>query len=115
MKKPLLMRERIAFDKRSASADGFGNTKGEWVEQFAVRARRLPLTGGEDVMAGRLAGKQSFVLQIRSSSVTRAIDTAWRARDTRGHGAVYNIRTITNRDERSEYLDLLVEQGVADG
>jgi len=115
LKKPGILRTRIAFDKRSEASDGYGNVKGDWVEQFAVDARRMPLKGGEDVMAGRLAGRQSFILQIRSSSVTRAIDASWRARDARVSGVFYNIRTITNPDERNQYLDILVEQGVADG
>lgn len=105
----------MAFDAREETDDDAGNYVGEWRERIApVAARIQPLKGGEQVIAARLTGVQPVVIRIRYSVATAAIDTSWRARNART-GAVYNIRSIANMDERRAYLDLLCEAGVADG
>lgn len=108
------LRERIAFDRPRAASDGMGNAVGAWSEAFAVAAQRVPLRGGEEVMAARLESRQPFILRVRRSSQTLTITASWRARDARS-GAVYNIRTISDPDGRREWLDVLVEQGPVAG
>jgi SPP1 family predicted phage head-tail adaptor len=93
--------------------DGYGNTvSGDWATGPTVGARIKPLRGGEAVQAARLAGKQPLLITIRYSSATAAITTDWRARNART-GALYNIRSVMNPDERKRFLDLEVEMGVA--
>lgn len=110
-------RERVAFDQRedlsdSSPAVDYGNTQGDWQEQFVVAARIEPLRGAESVQASRLAGKQPVKITVRVSSDTRLITTDWRARDVRS-GTIYNIRSKVNPDERKVDFDLECEAGVA--
>lgn len=105
-------RSRIAFDKRMTIDDGAGNTEGDFAEQFVLYGNLVPKFGGETVMAGRLQGKSTFVLTIRYSSLSRRITTDWRARNVRT-GETYNIRNIDDAEERHQWLELLVESGVA--
>jgi SPP1 family predicted phage head-tail adaptor len=103
--------ERVAFDLRAEVDDGYGNTQSDWVERFQCRAAYRHLRGGESVMAGRLEGKHTQIITVRSSSQTRQIDTDWRVRDTRT-GQEFNIRDVTHETDR-QWISLLVERGVA--
>lgn len=107
------LRERIAFDARAEAPDGYGNVQTDWVEQFTVAAKVRPLRGGEDVMAGRLAGRQPMVITVRQSSDTRQITAEWRARDARA-GTIYAISgTPTDPDGRRAWLEILATGGPA--
>lgn len=107
-------RERIAFEKRAVAADdGYGNTFGGWEEQFVRWASMTPMRRGEAVIASRLSGVQPYILNILADSQSREIATDWRARNV-NTDTVYNIRTVEPSASRAE-IDLLVEQGVADG
>ena len=78
-----LKRNRILFDKRTVTADGYGNQVSGWDEQFEVWARRRNLVGGESVIASRLQGVQPVVLTVLRSSETEIVTSEWRARDAR--------------------------------
>lgn len=102
---------RVAFDRRVDVDDGYGNTKGDWQEKFQCRAAYRHLRGGESVMAGRLEGRHTQVITVRSSSQTRKVTTDWRVRDVRT-GDEFNIRDVTQETDR-QWISLLVERGVA--
>lgn len=103
--------ERVTFQKREEVDDGYGNpVAGPWVDQFDEAARLQPRLGSEPVIAARLTGIQPVMLTVRSSMRTRQITPAWRAVNARS-GAVYNIKTITNPDERNADLEMLVVEG----
>lgn len=102
---------RFAFDKRVDQQDGYGNTKGEWQEQFQRRAGLTHIRGGEAVMADRLQGQHTQVVFVRACSETRLITSDWRARDVRT-GAVFNILEVTTTTDR-KWVDLLMQSGVA--
>ena len=102
---------RVAFARRVDVDDGYGNTKGAWLEQFQCRAAYRQLRGGESVMAGRLEGRHTQIITVRSSSHTRQIGTDWRVRDVRT-GDEFNIRDVTHETDR-QWISLLVERGVA--
>jgi len=104
--------KRVRFQRRQDVEDEFGNVKSTWVDQFTVSARMIPRLGGEEVMAGRLQGVQPYILRVRGSSDTRQITPEWRAVNART-GLAYNIKSISNPDERGAYLDMLVVQGGA--
>lgn len=106
------LRERVAFDKRAAASDGYGNEEGDFAEQFTRAARIQPKLGGEQVLASRLVGVQPFIIRVRYDSMTATVTEAWRIRDAR-NGAQYAIRSKANVDERRRYIDFLCETGVA--
>lgn len=108
------LQERVAFDERTALDDGYGNTvSGDFVERFQQAAGYTYLRGDEAVDAARLASRQPIVIRTRNSVQARAVTPAWQARDVR-KGTLFNIRTITTDDSR-EFLEMLVESGVATG
>jgi SPP1 family predicted phage head-tail adaptor len=96
--------------QQAEDAEG-GETVGDWTEQFTCAARIRPLVGSEPVIAQRLTGVQPAVITVRSSSLTRTVDSSWRIRNART-GTQYNIRAVTP-DERRAYIDFLCEAGVA--
>lgn len=105
------LRERFEFQERPPVSDGYGNEQGPWQARYECAARRQMLRGGETVMASRLDGRQPAVLTIRANSQARRITTDWRARDMRSD-EVWNIRSISLSEKR-DFLDILVERGVA--
>lgn len=109
------LRERIIFEKRETGEDdGYGNVEDQWKIQFVVWANVAPKFGGEAVQAARLSGIQPYNITVRSSSDTRLIAVEWRARHERD-GTIYNIRSITNPDQKNQYLELTTDTGVASG
>lgn len=105
--------EVVAFQVRSVADDGYGNpVSGDYATQFFEPCRLQPKMGSEPVLAARLTGVQPFLLTVRSSARTRGVTPAWRAVNSRT-GAVYNIATVANVDERGAYLEMLVIDGVA--
>jgi head-tail adaptor len=117
------MIHRVAFDVRAAgnpdSPEDYGVTVMDWVEQFTCRAAFIHLRGGESVLASRLEGRHSQVIQVRASSETRAITTEWRARDVNNGawsgadwaGPIYQVKDITPHEEDRAFLDILVQTG----
>lgn len=100
----------VHFDKRAEVDDGYGNTESGWVEQFRANAELTFLRGTETVMAGRLAGRQTAVMRVRSHEKSRLVTPEYRAVDART-GTEYAIRGATPTDDRL-YIELLVESGV---
>ncbi|ULK98845.1 head-tail adaptor protein [Bradyrhizobium sp. I71] len=106
------LRHRVAFDRRESADDGYGNTQADYVQQFVVWAGVKARFGGEEVMAARLSGQQPVTITVRRSSQTAQIKPDWRARDART-GEIYNIRSIADPTDRSAFLELLCQKGVA--
>ncbi len=105
--------ERVAFEERIDVDDGAGNLKGAFVTQFERYAKITPRLGGEEVMAARLAGRQPVTITVRVDAPnTSRITPAWRARDVKT-GILYNIRAISNPDQRRVFFDILAESGNA--
>ena len=75
------LRDRIYLQRRDPGDDGFGNTlpeAGEFETALEVWANLRPLRGSETVIASRLAGRQPYIVTVRSSSETRQVNEAWR-------------------------------------
>lgn len=116
-----LGRRKVAFDSRgstsgnSPAGDGYGNFEDAWAEQFQRSARIRPLTGGEQVLASRLAGVQPVIIIVRRDSQTKLVQPGWRVRDVGDSPASieFNITAIINRDEKNRYLDMMATTGVA--
>lgn len=105
--------ERLAFEARLAIDDGYGNTvAGDYAVQFNAAARITPLKGGEAVIADRLQGTQPYVLTIRYCDAAKLLKPEWRARNLRT-GAIYEIKSIANPDEKRKYMAIVAIDGVA--
>ncbi|MGU3495929.1 phage head closure protein [Xanthobacteraceae bacterium A53D] len=99
----------LRFEQREgfAAPDRYGNTQGGFEERFSTWAAVTPMKGGEQTIAGRLAGTQPVVIQVRRSTRTRAITADWRAVDVRS-GAVYSIKSPpVDMDGNRAFLDML--------
>lgn len=107
------LRELLAFDKRVNTDDGYGNTEGEWQEQFRCPASAVAMVKGrsETVLAARLTGIQPWLVTVRYSSASATVTTGWRARNVRS-GDVYAITTVAARPRR-DYIDLTCTIGEA--
>lgn len=114
MKKPRAtdLRHLIAFGKRTSVSDNYGNEQSGFEEQFRVPAAVQARFGGEAITAARLGGQQPVTLLVRQSEQTRSIGTDWSAKDIRS-GAEYAIRSIVDPDDMREWLEILVQTGVA--
>lgn len=107
--------ERVAFDEIDGEGDEFGGGSPDPVERFRTRAAFLFLRGGEQILAGRLAGTQAIVVTVRAMSSTSMLSskntTKWQMRDL-STGIAYNVRSVQpNRDRPRQFLDILCESG----
>lgn len=100
--------ELVHFQKRGEVVDEWGNVQtGPWTTQFTEACRMMAKLGSEPVFAARLESRQPFIMTVRSSDRTRGVAMDWRAVNART-GAVYNLTTSVNVDERGAYLEMLV-------
>ena len=107
------LRERLAFEVRSAVDDDYGSTiAGDYVEQFQASARVTPLKGGETVLADRLQGVQPYVLTVRYCQAAKLLKPEWRARNLRS-GEIYEIKSIANPDEKRQFIAVVAISGIA--
>lgn len=107
------LRDRLTFQKRATTDDGYGNTEGAWTDQFTIAARVQPLKGGEEVLAGRLTGTQPVVISVRTETRTKRITAGWRAVDART-GTVYALTSPSaDMEERGLFLTIMATSGVA--
>ena len=113
------MRERVRFERRVTSVDGYGNEQGAWSPLLTVWAKVAPKpTGrGEEVQAGRLAGAALYSVIVRSSAASRGVAAGDRAvivnSGSLPSGAVLNVRFVGDMDARKDVLTLDAEIGVA--
>lgn len=111
------LRERLHFQKRGDGDDGYGNALpgiGKFETQFTVSAGMRPRTGGEEVTAARLGGKQPYIVTIRYSAQARSITTAWQIADARQVGRVLAIVSPpADPDGKNQWLEFLAVEGQA--
>lgn len=110
------LRERIHFQRRVAADDGFGNVlaSGAFETVFTVSANLRPLRGSESVMQSRLAGKQPYIVTVRSSSETREADESWQLVDARKADRIFAVKAPpTDPNGRRAWLEFLVTEGEA--
>ncbi|PLU37995.1 hypothetical protein BMJ27_07485 [Sinorhizobium medicae] len=106
------LRHKIELQVRTLVDDGYGNEiAGPFETQATVHAKFHYLRGGEEVFAGRLAGKQPAIVTVRQNAATRALTPSWRI--VTSDGEEWNIRSITDPDGRRAWLEILAEKGVA--
>ena len=101
------LNKRATFELLTRTSDGGGGWTEAWGSPLKVWAQFSPERGRERIQAGRVADNAAGVLRIRSSSQSRAITTQHRVTVD---GAVWNIRSITNPDQRNDMLELTLER-----
>ena len=109
------LRERVILATRTeVNPDApfdYGNTVSVWQDRGEVWAQYTHLRGGETVLAGRLQGRHTQIIRLRSSAVSRQVAADWRVTDART-GTEYAVRDVTI-DPGGAFVDLLCERGVA--
>lgn len=101
------MRERVVIKVNSYAKDDLGGNIPTVTTLATVWAKVQPLRGQEMKDIGRLAAKQLYLVIIRHrTDLTTDNFIVW-------DGKTLNIRTIQNRDERSQFLSMECEDGVA--
>lgn len=111
-----MLRHRLNFQSKGALNDELGNPVpggSAWTTRFSVRAGMVPKIGGEAVIAGRLQGRQPYIVTVRSSGQTRQIKPDWRAVDANDTTRVFAVRSLADPDGKRQWLEILVEEGVA--
>lgn len=102
------LRHRLTIEAGNPSDDGYGGQTDPWAKPTRIATvwgRIRPLRGQERLHAGQLDARHSHMITLRYRA---DVTTAQRIRS----GArIFNIRAVTNRDERNRWLDLLCEEG----
>lgn len=107
-------RAKVTLQRRGEDANG--DRLGPWEDVADRSAEIVYLRGGEGVVAQRLQGEQPVVVAVRSCAVTRQIDNAWRAINTRSR-QIYDIASAAPSDDAAwiEMLATAKSGDVADG
>lgn len=117
------LRYRVGFYQRNApgaigSPDTDYGSDGGYptTATFITYADIAPKLGGEQVLAGRLVGKNLANITVRQSTETNAIDVDWKCKNE-DSGEIYNIRSVIDPHQggvkHGFWWELLCEEGVA--
>jgi len=107
------LRETVAWEQRPLQSDGFGNLHGAFTEVFRCSASFDVEKGDEDVLAGRLEGRQTMIVRVRAYPDTRDLDSDWRMRDIRTD-LTYAIAAPPAEAPDRQFIDITVQRGVAE-
>ena len=101
------MREQITIQTLGTTRDSGGGISSDYSDSQTIQASIKPLNGKEVYKQGKLQDNVTHEIMIRhNSSVT--------AKDRIKFGSrFFNIRSVMNVDERSRYMKILAEEGVA--
>ncbi|MEH6727889.1 MAG: phage head closure protein [Hyphomicrobiales bacterium] len=102
------LRALVVFERKVTGPDGAGGQSVEWGAVYSCRGKLMPARGREQIEAGRMEASLAAVLRVRSSVDGRGLTEADRVRI---NDVVYQIRSISNPDQRNRYLELSVERG----
>lgn len=109
------LRERLQFQKRGSQDDGWGGAPtghGPFVTAFTVSAGMRPRTGGEEVTAARLGGRQPYIVTVRNSAQTRQVTTGWQLVDARNTDRVFAVTSPpADPDGKNQWLEFLAVEG----
>lgn len=114
MTAPGLMRERLRFERREGTPDGFGNVTNAWVEQVTRAARVRPIRSRELEVAGAIKGVRTYEIVVRQEAATLALTSDMRAVDVRS-GVIYALTgPPANLDQHDKYLTVPARVGAGD-
>lgn len=106
------LRELVNIQAYIEVDDGYGGTKLEWSTVATAPAGFYATRGSESSMASRLAGKQPFIVTVRSSLATRAITPAYKLQDARRPERMFDIKAISDPDGKNAWLEMLAVETV---
>lgn len=102
--------KRVYFQRSLRTSDGGGGWAVQW-QPVTVAWGQLRLERGrERLAAGRLESAVAGILTVPYSEEAAAVDADYRAVID---GVPYQIRSVTNPDQRRKFLEMIVEEGVA--
>jgi len=94
----------LRFDQLVTGPNIGGVIDQAWTSFIAsCRASVEPTRGGEEIIAGRMSGKVSYDIWVRSSIATRGLTNAHRAVNLRT-GEIYNIAQPIDPNSKREWL-----------
>jgi head-tail adaptor len=108
------LRDLLLFQRREMGDDGFGNQipGGEFSTEFQAYAGLQPRTGGEEVTAARLSGRQPYVCLVRYSIDMLDVTVGWQVVDARSPNRVLAIASPpADPDGRRQWLEFIVTEG----
>ena len=101
------MREQITIQSLGTTRDTGGGISSNYSDSQTIQASIKPLNGKEVYKQGKLQDNVTHEIMIRfNSSVTAKNRIKLGSR-------FFNIRSVINVDERSRYMKILAEEGVA--
>lgn len=110
------IRRRVHLQRRADGGDGWGPTTpgaGKFETVGTVFASLTPRTGGEEVTAARLSGRQPYIVRVRNLPITRQITIAWQMVDTRNGGKVLAVTSPpADPNGRNQWLEFQAVEGV---
>jgi hypothetical protein len=114
------LRNRVGFYQRGANSpdvpDYGSGEEYPSTATFVTYAQIRPRLGGEQIIAGRLTGKNFVDITVRQSTETSAVDVDWKAKDE-DSGVIYNIRSVIDPHQGDSdhglWFEMLCEKGVA--
>jgi SPP1 family predicted phage head-tail adaptor len=109
------LEQKVRFERRSTSDDGYGNVEtNAWVEVVTRSAAFKAMPGRERLEAGRLESTVDGILTVRRCSTTETVLASDRIVFLRGPYAekTAQIRSI-QPSYRGDELEMVVEIGVA--
>jgi SPP1 family predicted phage head-tail adaptor len=100
-------RKHVILQSEQQTPDGAGGYTLAWTNFATVWAEITPVTGDTVFVSGHLEAHITHKMTIRYlAGVTTDMRILWNSR-------TFNIRAVTNVEERNRVLELLVEEGVA--
>lgn len=121
VRRPGQLRFRVDVQRRDrigeSSGDGAGNYEQAWrtfIDREPASIEPRSIGGGEQVIAGRLAGVSLFDVWVRVRPKTAGITVGDRLIDAGDRSRIFNIRFVEDLGQRRRFLLLQCEQGVAD-
>jgi SPP1 family predicted phage head-tail adaptor len=109
------LKQRVRFDRRATTSDGYGNTVGSWAEVTTRAAKLTPTRGREEIIADRLQGTAAYDCWVRKDSVTDGITTDDRVVDVRNTSRTFNIVFKGDMTGNGQWLLFQLTLGDADG
>lgn len=118
---PGALKQRVDFLRRplldhggeTGPGDGAGNYEGAFILVCSRSVKMGPKTGGQEIIAGRLQGVDSWELVVRSCVATRTLLPGDMVRDARDTRQTFIIRSALDLGGRGRWIVMALERGVA--
>ena len=103
------LRTRVVFQKEVKTADGAGGYSLDWGDDRVVPCEMRTASAREILAGGQVEDTERALLSARAKSVA-FLDASWRALID---DVPWNIRGVSNADQRQRVTDIVIERGVA--